>query len=173
MLRRAHLFAVIALTCCVAGAPGDRKAGTSVAIHVSGGYAICLGLCPYFETQVRSDGLVISRHHFAKKSSRFRVDQSKVSEFMARMDALRPVRDHAADRECAQVTLENGSPDPLSMAKPDDIEIRWIEGGRRSVRLTACFANAGITKPLQQALRDLGVDPWSGSHIDSNGARLP
>jgi hypothetical protein len=172
MLRSVPLLAAIALTSCVTGAHGDRHPATTVAVRFSGGYAICIGLCPDFETQVQSTGLVMSRNRVTKRASRFRVGPSKVKEFVARLDALRPMHDQKADKECAQVTLENGSPDPLSMAKPDDIEIRWIERGTQ-VRLTACYANAAIRKPLQQALRDLGVDPWSGSHIDASGAWIP
>ena len=103
-------------------------------------------------------------HLYSNAAIRFHVQPKKLTQFRSELDAVRPVGDLALDASCKQAHLPDGSPDPLSTPSSDDIEVRWVEAGR-SDRLTACADNRLLRGKVQDALRSLGVDPYSGKPL--------
>jgi hypothetical protein len=133
----------------------------SVFIRFRSPYAICSGVCPHFETEVRPDGVVSTRQLFDGEATRFQAEPAKLERFRKMLDELRPAGTRAIDLRCEQARLPDGSPDRLSDPKPDDTEVRWSGAGEAG-RLTACGDNQPIREAVGDALRSLGADPNSG-----------
>jgi len=135
---------------------------------------ICAGACPNYQIEISNNGDVVRGnpapetndrgHLYSNAAIRFHVQPKKLTQFRSELDAVRPVGDLALDASCKQAHLPDGSPDPLSTPSSDDIEVRWVEAGR-SDRLTACADNRPLRGKVQDALRSLGVDPYSGKPL--------
>jgi hypothetical protein len=145
--------------------------GETILIRFRHPYAICAGVCPQYQLEIQPTGEVKrstaypSNHDevLSNPTIHFRVLTAMLRQFQDELDAFRPSGDLPLDTACVQAKREDGSIDPLSEAKPDDIEVRWINR-RKTVRLTSCAGNS-LRGRLQSALRNLGIDPYSGAPL--------
>lgn len=151
---------LLATACCASAAAA--QAPDAIVIRFRPSYGICAGLCPYFEIEVLAEGYVRTLGLADGTISRFDAKPRDVRRFTELMDRLRPAQDRQVDKTCERATLEGGSPDPLSWPRPDDIDVRWYSPGGVT-RLTACASNQELRTALQDALRALGADPFSGA----------
>jgi hypothetical protein len=143
--------------------------GTTIIVRFRHPYVVCAGVCPQFQLKILPSGDVVrgSPHPpdvhdiLSNVVTRFRVPAAKLRQLQRDLNALRPVGNWALDATCNQAKQRDGSPDPLSIAKPDDIEVRWIDS-RRDDRLTGCAYGGWLRPKLENALRSLGIDPYSG-----------
>jgi hypothetical protein len=127
--------------------------------------AVCAGVCPSFEIEVHAQGHVESRGIRLEAPSHFDAKPADLERFTELMAELRPETDRRIDESCEQAKREDGSPDPLSTPRPDDIEVRWYAPDG-FVRLTACASDRELRTALQRALRALGADPYTGVKAD-------
>ena len=166
---------MIASALVVAAAPTDagelaHRVGGNVIIRFRPPAMICAGVCPDYQIEIFANGDVVRGNPkpdptgrddlYANTVIRFRVPLAKLDQFRAELDMVRPLGNRALDTICAQPKLPDGSPDPISTPKPDDLEVRWVEGPHTD-RLTSC-AYGPLRGALESALRTLGVDPYSG-----------
>jgi hypothetical protein len=164
-------WAVLSLAAFPAEARLAAPASGQVIIRFRHPYAICAGVCPQFQLEISASGDVVrgspeptGRHQFRSNTAvRFHVLPAKLKQFRYELDPLRPHGARALDSTCDQAKHQDGSRDPLSMARPDDIEVRWVDA-RGTDRLTSC-AYGRLKAELQSALRRLGVDPYSGKPL--------
>jgi len=134
----------------------------TVVIRFRTSYAVCFGLCPDFETRISPRGEVVSHNLHRRDVHRFHFASARLGSFRAILDTLRPIGEHRLDAECTPGPMADGTPDPLDHPRPDDLEVRWI-GLNASARLTACgYTHLAVRRTIQNALRVLGVDPFSG-----------
>jgi hypothetical protein len=134
---------------------------------------ICAGVCPNYQIAIFANGDVVRGnpaaqatdwHHIHSNAViSFHVLPAKLRQFRSELDVLRPHGNAALDAVCNQTRLPDGSPDPISTAQPDDVEVRWIEGGHTD-RLMSC-AYGPLRAELESALRRLGIDPYSGKQL--------
>lgn len=130
----------------------------------------CLGACADYEMSVFSTGHVFTRNTLLKQGYRFRRTQREVREFMRILLALRPLRDTRYDEECPRALDASGLPDPLHDPKPDDVDVRWIDGSR-SVRVTSCNSHRGVRRVIELAITALGASHIWGSPAEPNQRR--
>jgi hypothetical protein len=141
--------------------------GQTVSVRFKPSYAICAGVCPWFEAQVDPRGGVTIRQ-FAISEEREEVIVSEITSFLASpaqaaafrtmLEPLRPTADREADAHCAQALQQDGTPDPLDQPRKDDVLIVW-RSGARSTRLTACLDNQAVHGAVQRAVAALGLYP--------------
>ena len=169
---------LIASALVVLAAPTEARElahhlGGNVIIHFRHPAMICAGVCPNYQIEIFANGDVVRGnpkaeptgrdHLYASTVIHFHMPPAKLKQFRTELDKVRPLGNRALDTICAQRKLPDGATDPISAPKPDDLEIRWVEGGHTD-RLTSC-AYGPLRGEVQSALRTLGVDPYSGKPL--------
>jgi hypothetical protein len=122
-------------------------------------FAICAGVCPYYDVTVRPDGhVLVKRGNFEE---RFRVSPAEAADFFSKLRPFRP----AGEEPDQLICVHDGRPEdaPLVM-KVREIEIKWSDT-RHAARLTACDNSvyADLIEAIRQAL-------WS-VHLYVDGRR--
>lgn len=152
-------------------APAAGKARDDVIVaRMRHPYAFCAGSCPHFEMKVAPDGSVVSHDPDGDPDGttyRYRVSTRQLERFRHRLARLRPRGLRQMDKRCEQATLSDGSADPLSDPRPDDVEVRWI-GPRSEARVTSCVDTHRRTRrSIERAVRGLGAELLTGNRADS------
>jgi hypothetical protein len=119
-------------------------------------FAVCTGLCPNFDLQVRADGRVELRRVWfddADEYRQYRVSTRKAATFFQMLDKLRP-----ADGQDVEET--NCGADVPAAMKPlyidvTEIEIVWLST-ESAQHLEGCQTDKRI-EALRDALRVLGL----------------
>ena len=148
-------LAFVVATLTVSAAAAHRTSRETIVVRFRPAYALCVGVCPYFEMWVSPPGRVVTRDKGSGRIERFDVVPERLAAFRDVLLPLRPTGERRVDRTCEQEQVE-GKPDPLSDPRTDDIEVRWIDGTDPG-RLTACAGNMRVRQVVQDALRALGV----------------
>jgi hypothetical protein len=122
-------------------------------------FAICAGVCPYYDVRVWPDGhVLVKRGSFEE---RFRVSPAEAADFSSKLRPFRP----AGEEPDKLICVHDGRPEdaPLVM-KVREIEIRWSDT-RHAARLTACDNSvyADLEEAIDQALRSI--------HLSIDGRR--
>src|SRR4051794_29352446 len=120
-----HMLLPLLALWAAAPAVAQTEIGETVSVRVRPSYAICAGLCPWFEAQVDLQGRVTVRQ-FAISEEREEVIVSEISSFLApaqraaafraALEPLRPPANREADAHCARALQEDGAPDALDQS---------------------------------------------------------
>ena len=161
MISNLARLAIVMVTTCSASA-ATAQAFDAIVVRFRPPYGVCAGVCPNFETEILAEGYVRTRSFSSEQVYYFDAKPRDLQRFAELMEELRPSEDRKIDEACERATLEGGSPDPLSWPRGDDIEVRWYTP-TGFIRLTACAGDEQLRTTLQDALRALGADPYSGA----------
>jgi hypothetical protein len=163
MHRRAPFLVSLVALATIGAAPLPNPAIETIKVSVRFPFAVCTGVCPNYDLQVRADGRVeLRRLSFdgADEYRRFRVSDRKAAEFFHRLDTLRP----AGGGEPRETHCGAGlSPDEARLhIDVKELEIVWIDA-QRAQHLEEC-ETAERMDTLGDALRAVG--------LHSDGSRM-
>jgi hypothetical protein len=124
---------------------------------------ICTGACANFEMRIDPNGQAVTRSLFVGGgTTRFTVDETSRYRFQNLMEILKRGGNRRLDAACA-----DRDPDHLWDAKPDDLEMKWIDA-EGTIRVTGCNSNNILKAALVGALDVLGIDPILGIKRDDD-----
>jgi hypothetical protein len=159
MSRLFHRLAIVGLLVVPTITSTPAAARDSITVSRRPWFAICAGVCPYYDVTVWADGRVLAKRRNDEK--RFRVSRAEAADFSRRLRPFRPVGEQPDQLVCHH----GGRPEdaPLIM-KVTEIEITWT-GSSHPARLAACdnAVYAALTEAIRQAL-------WS-VHLYMDGRR--
>ena len=162
--------ALLVLSATTQAREPSRHGGGNIIIRFRHPAAICAGVCPNYQIEIFANGDVVrgnpkreptdGDHFYSNSVIHFHVPPTKLAQFRAELDKVRLRSNRALDTICRQAKLPDGSADPASTPRPDDLKVRWVEG-HQTDQLTSCTYGP-LRGELESALRTLGVDPYSG-----------
>jgi hypothetical protein len=100
-----------------------------------------------------------------RETIRFKAKDANYVRFQNLMERLKLLDHPQLDVTCERGTLQDGSPDPLSDPKPDDIEMIWTDS-QGTIRVTGCPSNTLLRVALQGAVNVLGADWVFGKKLN-------
>jgi len=163
MSRRARILVSLIALAAINAAPPPASPIETMKISRRHPFALCTGLCPNYDLQVRADGRIdLRRLSFdgADEFRQFRVSERKAAEFYHRIDALRPADGRDVDEaNCAETLPPDQAQSHIDVK---EIEIVWVTA-QSAQHLEGCQTAARI-ETLGDALRIVGLRP-DGSHI--------
>ncbi len=154
-----HRLAIVSLLGVAGLTSTPSAARESITVSRRPWFAICGGVCPYYDVTVWADGRVLAKQ--GDHEERFRVSRAGAADFASKLRPFRPAGEQPDPLVCSHDVRPEEA--PLVM-KAREIEIKW-SGADRPARLAACdsAAHADLTDAIRQAL-------WS-VHLNVNGRR--